>query len=536
MKKFKIVMGVSAIVIVVAMVLLLMSGREEAQMPEFKTAAVQRGQILAVVTSTGTVNPLNTVKVGSQISGNIIELLVDYNSPVDKDQVIARIDDAVYRAQLDQAKAQLLLARTQLLEKQKDILAAHAKVDSATAQLDSARASLREIKLQYERIAKLRESKTVAQSAFDEILAKRDNARGTVEIARANILTAQAQLQRVQAQEKGARALIDERQAALTLAEVRLNYCTIQSPINGTVIERAVDVGQTVAASLQSPVLFTIAEDLKNMQLEVDVSEADIGQIEALQDVEFTVDAYTDKKFQAKVRQVRNSPTNIQNVVTYKVVADVDNEDGHLRPGMTANVSLIVAQKDDVLKVPNAALRFRPPGQVKEAKPAPRSIKERPIYVNTVKKVELNQKQADEFEIMIEAAGGKLKTMLQQAQSDEDKKLAFRSFYTQVFTRLSAILTQDQRLKLQALIQEFRAASSDRGKSRPAQVYTVDQDGIPKVMKIRIGVSNDTETEVLEGVLQDGDGVIVGLSSLTGMSGSKESTNPLMRILTGRRR
>jgi HlyD family secretion protein len=252
MKKFKIVMGVSAIIIVVAIVLLLMSRREEAQMPEFKTAAVQRGQILAVVTSTGTVDPLNTVKVGSQISGNIIELLVDFNSLVNKDQVIAHIDDAVYRAQLDQAKAQLSLTRAQLLEKQKDILAAQANVDGAAAKLDSARASLREIKLQYERIAKLRETKTVAQSAFDEILAKRDNARGAVEVARASVQTAKAQLQRVQAQEKGARALIDERQAALTLAEVRLNYCTIRSPINGTVIERAVDVGQTVAASLQS--------------------------------------------------------------------------------------------------------------------------------------------------------------------------------------------------------------------------------------------------------------------------------------------
>jgi HlyD family secretion protein len=297
-----------------------------------------------------------------------------------------------------------------------------------------------------------------------------------------------------------------------------------------------VDVGQTVAASLQSPVLFTIAEDLKNMQLEVDVSEADIGQVEALQDVEFTVDAYGEKKFMAKIRQVRNSPTNIQNVVTYKVVADVDNKDGLLRPGMTANVSLIVAQKDDILKVPNAALRFRPPGQVKEVKPAPRSIKQRPIYVNTVKKVGLNEQQADEFEAMIEVAGEKLKAMLQQAESDEDKKLAFRSFYTQVFTRLSAILTQEQRLKLQTLILEFRSAWNDRRKSRPAQVYILGQDGIPKMVKIRIGVSNDTETEVLDGMLKAGDGVIVGLSSLTGMSGSKESTNPLMRILTGRRR
>ena len=223
-------------------------------------------------------------------------------------------------------------------------------------------------------------------------------------------------------------------------------------------------------------------------------------------------------------------------MVTYKVVADVDNKDGLLRPGMTANVTLIVAQKDNVLKVPNAALRFRPPGQVKEAKPAPRSIKERPIYVDTVKKLELNEQQANEFEDMLEVAGEKLKTMLQQAESDEDKKLAFRSFYTQVFTRLAAILTQVQRIKLQALIQEFRSAWSDRNKSRPAQVYLTGPDGIPQEVKIRIGVSNDTETEVLDGVLKDGDSVIVGFSSLSGISGSEESSNPLMRILTGGRR
>ena len=535
MKKLKVWIWLSAIVIGLAITLFSMSQREESAIPDFKTAAVERGKILAVVTSTGTVNPLNTVKVGSQISGNIRELLADYNSLVNKDQVIAQIDDAVYRAQLDQARAQLSLGRAQLLEKQKDILAAQANVDSAAAKLDSAKASLREMKLQYERIAKLRKTKTVAQSAFDEILAKRDNARSAVEVARATVQTAKAQLQRVRAQEKGARALIAERQATLTLAEIKLNYCTIRSPINGTVIERAVDVGQTVAASLQSPVLFTIAEDLKNMQLEVDVSEADIGQIKALQDVEFTVDAFLDKKFGAEVRQVRNSPTNIQNVVTYKVVADVSNEAGLLRPGMTANVTIIVAQKDGILKVPNAALRFRPPGQIKETKAAPRSIKERPLYINTVKKLELNDEQAGEFETIIGVAGEKLKATLQDAESDEDKRMAFRSFFTQVYTRLSAILTETQRIKLQDVVRELKA-SRGKNKGRPAQVYIVDPDGIPKSVKILIGVSNDTETEVMEGVLKDSDSVIVGLSSLAGLSGSKESTNPLMRILTGRRR
>ncbi|MBW1887105.1 MAG: efflux RND transporter periplasmic adaptor subunit, partial [Deltaproteobacteria bacterium] len=334
----------------------------------YKTALVNRGQILAIVTSTGTVNPLNTVKVGSQISGNIIEIYVDFNSVVKKDQVIARIDPAVYEAQLEQARAQRLMAQMQLMERQKDIVAAQAGIESAVANLNSAKATLREAELQYNRIAKLRDKITVSQSRLDEVLARRDNARGAVEVAKAKVETSKAQLQRAQAQEKGVRALIAERKAALKLADVKLKYCTIKSPIDGEVIERAVDVGQTVAATLQSPVLFTIAENLARMQVEVDVSEADVGQIKPDQDVEFTVDAFPEKKFRAKVRQVRNFATEIQNVVTYKVIADVNNDSFLLRPGMTANVTITVAKVDNVLKVPNAALRFKPPGEIREAK------------------------------------------------------------------------------------------------------------------------------------------------------------------------
>jgi multidrug efflux pump subunit AcrA (membrane-fusion protein) len=258
--------------------------------------------------------------------------------------------------------------------------------------------------LQYDRIIKLRGKKTVSQSAFDEIQARRGNARETVETAKANIHVTEAQLQKVIAQKKGARASISERQASVKLAKIRLAYCTIRSPIDGVVIERAVDVGQTVAASLQSPILFTIAEDLTRMPLAVDVSEADVGQIQSGQEVEFSVDVFAEKKFKASVQQIRNSPTSIQNVVTYKVIADVDNSSGLLRPGMTANVSIIVAHRNGVLMVPNAALRFRPPGvrQKTQAK-KPSSIKERPIYKRTVRQFPLRTWEAPESTLIFQA-------------------------------------------------------------------------------------------------------------------------------------
>ncbi|UCH20741.1 MAG: efflux RND transporter periplasmic adaptor subunit [Deltaproteobacteria bacterium] len=534
MKKSRIWIGFVLFIIVAAVVLIVVFRGKTIAVPEYKTANVKRGKLQAIVSSTGTVNPINTVKVGSQISGNIKEIYVVYNSIVQKNQMVARIDAAVYDAQLDQARAQLLLAQTQLLEKQKEVIAIQASVDSARASLRSAQASFLEASLQFDRIAKLTGKKTASQSTFDEIQAKRDTARGAEEAAQANLKAAQAQLQRVIAQEKGARALIVEREAAVKLASVKLDYCTIRSPIDGIVIERAVDVGQTVAASLQSPILFTIAEDLKHMQLEVDVSEADVGQIQPYQKVEFTVDAFTDKKFKAEVRQIRNSPTNIQNVVTYKVIADVDNKSGLLRPGMTANVSIIVAYQDGVLKVTNAALRFRPAGKIKEIRSEKsRSITERPIYVNTVKNLGLDDKQAKEFEKILEDVGKKLKDTMQDAEDEDEKRQGFRLFMTRVFTRLGAILTEPQREKLRAYVQNL-IATRGKNRGRPAQVFVIDEDGRPKAVKIFIGITNDTETEIKPGVLREDDKVIIGLASLAG-AGSQESTNPLLRILSGRR-
>jgi HlyD family secretion protein len=306
---------------IVAIVLAVRAGRGAPE-PRYETARVDRGRIVAQVTATGTLSALVTVQVGSQLSGRIQKLYVDFNSAVRKGQLIAKIDPQLFQAALDQARANHAAARSELTR---------ARVQAAEA----AR--------QLVRTRSLAERKLVAQADLDAAQASADGAEAAVEAAAAKV---------------------EQARAALHQAEVNLAYTSILSPIDGTVISRSVDVGQTVAASLQAPTLFVIAEDLSKMQVNTSVAEADIGKLQSGMDASFTVDAYPGKRFRGTVRQIRNAPTTVQNVVTYDAVVDVANPDLELRPGMTANVSFVFAERDGVLRVPNAALRFRPPAEL----------------------------------------------------------------------------------------------------------------------------------------------------------------------------
>jgi HlyD family secretion protein len=271
----------------------------------FTTAPVTRGTLTQAVTATGTLNPVVNVTVGSQISGNIQKLNADWNSLVKAGDIVAQLDAATYQAIKDQVEGEVALAE----------------------------ASLELAKLTAQRKRDLVKQNAAPQADLDS--------------AEASLLQAQATLR--------------IRQANLQKAKVDLERCTIRSPIDGIVISRSVDVGQTVAASMNAPELFRIANDLTKMQIDSNVAEADVGSVEEKQAVEFSVDAFPYRTFRGTVAQVRNAATTVQNVVTYNVVVAVDNPDLKLKPGMTANVSIIVAQRDDVLKVPNAALRFRLP-------------------------------------------------------------------------------------------------------------------------------------------------------------------------------
>ena len=285
---------------------------------QWETAAVDRGRITARVTATGTLSALVTVQVGSQVSGSILKLHADFNSTVRKGQVIAKIDPRLFQATLENARANYAQAK---------------------ATLDKDRVVARFADRQFKRQGPLAKDKLIAVSDLDTAESNAGSALAQVEADQANVKQALA---------------------VLHLAEVNLALTDIISPTDGTVISRNVDVGQTVAASLQAPVLFVIAEDLRKMQVDTSVAEADVGKLRAGMQATFTVDAFPGEPFKGAVRQIRNAATTVQNVVTYDAVIDVDNSDLKLRPGMTANVTFVFANKDDVLRVTNAALRFRP--------------------------------------------------------------------------------------------------------------------------------------------------------------------------------
>jgi len=319
----------------------------------YRMVKVERGDITSSVTATGTINPVVTVLVGSQVSGTIKALYADFNSRVKEGQVIAQIDPALFEAQVEQARANVLKAQAGLAN-------AQATVQVARANLYKAEVAVADTKRSLDRNAPLAERKVVAQQVLDTAQANYDSAVAQRDALKAQLLVADAQVE-------SEKANVENTKAALRMAETNLRYTTIRSPVTGIVISRNVDVGQTVAASLQAPTLFTIAKDLTQMQVDTNFSEADIGRIETGQEATFTVDAYPETTFRGKVSEIRNAPQTIQNVVTYDVVIMVANPDLKLKPGMTANVTIIVVREKGILKIPNAALRFQPQSAQRES-------------------------------------------------------------------------------------------------------------------------------------------------------------------------
>ncbi len=351
--------------------------------PNYRLMKVERGSLTATVSATGTLNPVIAVQVGSQISGQIKELYADFNSPVKKRQMIARIDPESFEAKVNQAQAELEAAGAAVLNQRAQVERARADMDNARAVLAVAKAQTAKAQvagldskqdlgrkidlLQKELIAQ--SEKDAAQAAYDSALAQLEASLAQEQAQASAIQAAAAQLKVAEAQLENALAQVRQRQAALQQARVDLERTKIYSPLDGVVVSRNVDIGQTVAASLQAPTLFTIAQDLTRMQVDTNVDEADIGRIQVGHRATFTVDAFPAQTFSGEVVQIRKAPQVVQNVVTYNVVVGVRNSDLKLLPGMTANVRIVVDQKSAVLKVPNAALRFRPQGMEPDGAP-----------------------------------------------------------------------------------------------------------------------------------------------------------------------
>ncbi|MBA3625948.1 MAG: efflux RND transporter periplasmic adaptor subunit, partial [Methylibium sp.] len=321
--------------------------RDEDPALSYRTAPVEQGPIEAAVAATGTLNPVAQVSVGSQVSGQIQALFADFNTEVKKGQPIARIDPESFRYRVRQAQADVEASRAQVLQAQAGVAAAQAALSRAKLDADNAARDLG-------RKQELLDRRFISEAEFETTR----NLAGTLA---EQVKAVAAQLEVSRAQAVSAQAAVRQREAALAQAQVDLDRTEIRSPVNGVVIKRSVDLGQTVAASLQAPELFIIARNLADMQVEVSIDEADIGRVHAGQPVSFTVDAFPGRDYEGVVAAVRKAALNTQNVITYTVVVSFRQSAAQLLPGMTANVRIVTERRENVVKLPNAALRVRLP-------------------------------------------------------------------------------------------------------------------------------------------------------------------------------
>jgi HlyD family secretion protein len=439
----------------------------------YETTSASIGPIRRIVTTSGPVRALVTVQVGSQLSGQIQKVNADFNTEVKEGDVLAALDAKTFEAKVAQARADLLAARAQLANQE--------------AALTKSEAVLRQAERATERQQALAERGVATQAALET--ATRD-----AEVARADITVAKSGIE-------NAKAVIAQRQAALDQAQIDLDRTTIRSPINGTVISRTVDVGQTVAASLQAPELFRIAQDLRRIQIEAQVNEADVGSVAEGNSVTFTVDAYPERKFEGRVSQVRLAATELQNVVTYTVIIEAHNEDRRLFPGMTANAQIVTAEKDGVLRLPNDALRFKPRDRgTAQAAPKDAAKRGERLVAQLKGELRLTDEQAgivrEEVRKAAEARSREQSTPVGFGAPQPtrpgagDSGDARSGFMMRIEQIVAPLLSAEQRPL-------FERWKREREASRMATIWVLGPEGELDDRQIRLGIADDQFTEVL---------------------------------------
>jgi HlyD family secretion protein len=495
--------------------------QEKKAIPEYKTTRIEKGPITASVSASGTLSPVVSVQIGSQVSGQLRDVLVDFNSEVKRGQLIARIDPETFEYKVRQSQADVDAARAQVLTQQANIAAQKALV--AKAEVD-----LAEAKRDLERKSQLVEKGFISG-------AERDKAQATYNAAVEQVNTAKAQAAVAAAGVRNAEAVVKQREAALAQAKIDLGRTEIKAPVDGVVIKRSVERGQTVAASLQAPELFVIAENLTDMQVDAAIDESEIGRVRLGQKATFTVDAFPGRGFDGAVKQIRKAALNVSNVVTYTVVISASNPNKELLPGMTANVRVITDTRNDVLKVANAALRFRPSAtgnsEIKaNAQPndgqrtqkggqlaAQRERLEKELQLTDVQKTKLESLYAGMREKY--QAARDLPESERQAQSERHR--------AELRVQIADMLTPEQKTKYEAIAAEFSERRGAGG--APGRIYTLDERRQPKVVDVRLGLTDGTATEVTAPELKEGMEIVTGtVQSASDAAKSRQAAGPRM--------
>ena len=456
-----------------------------ADRPNLLTAKVDRGDIVTQVGATGTLAAVTTVQVGTQVSGTISELHADFNSEVKKGQLLAKLDPQLLEAQVQQQEA--------------TVRSAEATLNDDSASIATARANLEKAKVDV--LDKQRKFKR-QQDLFADNLISRDDldtAQAALDASVATQNASQAQLESAQARYKADQARLGQSQAALDSAKVNLDHTVIVSPISGTIISRSVDVGQTVAASFSSPTLFTIAADLTKMQVNTNIDEADVGRISQGMPATFTVDAYPGETFSGTISQIRLAAETVQNVVTYNAIISVANPQLKLKPGMTSNVKIVISQAENVLKIPNSALRFRPSLSEPEMETAFKAAGEEKFwsfYKNTL------------------AQGGPGATAANRPNGGNGNRPSGAFGYAGGSGRGGADAGRGPQ-------------STNRGgnRGRRVPVWVINPDKSLRPVVVRLGLTDGVQTQVEEGKLKEGDPVVTG----TEEAGARSAETPASR-------
>ena len=555
MKKSFVVVGVVVLALVAA------SGwwwaqRGSADAVQYRTGKIERGALQSAVSATGAVSPVTQVTVGTQVSGQIKEILADFNAEVKAGQLIAVIDPETFEYRVRSAQADVEAAQAVVLTAQANLMASRAQVSSAQNDLTEARRT-------HARNLMLVEKQFIAQSEADKSNALVNT---TVEAVKA----AQAQVGVGDAQVRSAQANVAQRDAALAQARIDLARTRITSPVTGIVIKRAIEKGQTVAASLSSPELFIIAQNLRDMQVEASIDEADVGRIRTGQKASFTVDAYPGQTFEGQIAQVRKAALNVANVVTYVAVVTFSNTDGRLLPGMTANVRVVTDQRENALKVPNAALRVRIAG-VEPVSSAPNSgavrgdsagtagqngtknEAEKPAATTVAaapaagqgggggaspqtefrKRLEAELKLTPDQLEKVDAIYASVRPKFGQLRDlpEADRAKARERITADIRARIAELLTPEQKPRYAAMAAEQAGRTVTRGR-----IYLMDAAGKPKAFNARLGISDGTSTELIVSPNSaDTDELKEGAAIITGTVTPGSASTPARPGTTGPR-